>query len=322
MRWNSGTVRNAGQATATPPPLGGVSECFRGRSSDSAGSSLLAGLPSAVWHQCHLGLSYLLTAAGQSRIHTGFPFDSPRGETMERPLYLGQCQKAIPFLVDILLKFRKLTGKTALQEGDACRSMPMSVLRTEPAGPADGRIPPPAENRCAGTLDACPRPQLSVDRSNEIEACRCENTSCMPQSSPWRFPFALSPSRFGEHRRVGEDVLREIGGAVLWNYSHAKSPEKGRVPDRYLIPGLTRPVSISEVCSMPHEEVIREVPNSLRQQIFEEYGVKVTNEDDYEIDYLIAPGLGGADDIHNLWPEPYKSPEWNAPVKDAHHRNQ
>jgi hypothetical protein len=83
VRRNSGAVRNRRQATATSPPLGGVSVCFRGRSSDSAGSTLLAGLPSALRHQCHLGLSYLLTAAGQFRILTGFPLDAPCGATME-----------------------------------------------------------------------------------------------------------------------------------------------------------------------------------------------------------------------------------------------
>ncbi|HTT63562.1 MAG TPA: hypothetical protein VMG35_17020, partial [Bryobacteraceae bacterium] len=36
----------------------------------------------------------------------------------------------------------------------------------------------------------------------------------------------------------------------------------------------------------------------------------------YEVDYLVTPALGGADDIHNLWPESY-SAEWNAQVKDA-----
>ncbi len=30
----------------------------------------------SLWLQCHLGLSYLLTAAGQLRILTGFPFHS------------------------------------------------------------------------------------------------------------------------------------------------------------------------------------------------------------------------------------------------------
>jgi hypothetical protein len=27
--------------------------------------------------------------------------------------------------------------------------------------------------------------------------------------------------------------------------------------------------------------------------------------------------LGGVDDIHNLWPQPYRVPTWNARAKDA-----
>ncbi len=41
-----------------------------------AGSNLIAGLPGTMRLQCHLGLSYLLTAAGQFRNCTGFPFHS------------------------------------------------------------------------------------------------------------------------------------------------------------------------------------------------------------------------------------------------------
>jgi hypothetical protein len=89
------------------------------------------------------------------------------------------------------------------------------------------------------------------------------------------------------------------------------------IPDRNLTPGATRPVNLSEVCSMAHEEVVREVPESLRQQVFREYGILNPHSEDYEIDYLIAPGLGGTEDIHNLWPEPSSSLAWNAHVKDA-----
>jgi hypothetical protein len=45
---------------------------FPGRSSDSQ-DDLLAGLPGPDT-QCPIRLSYLLTAAGQFRIFTGFPF--------------------------------------------------------------------------------------------------------------------------------------------------------------------------------------------------------------------------------------------------------
>jgi hypothetical protein len=55
----------------------------------------------------------------------------------------------------------------------------------------------------------------------------------------------------------------------------------------------------------------------LREQVFREYGIVNPRPEDYEIDYLIAPGLGGAEDIHNLWPEPTSSAAWNAHVKDA-----
>ena len=61
----------------------------------------------------------------------------------------------------------------------------------------------------------------------------------------------------------------------------------------------------------------REVSKSLRQEVFQEYGIVNAHASDYEIDYLIAPGLGGAEDIRNLWPEPYTARTWNAHVKDA-----
>jgi hypothetical protein len=103
--------------------------------------------------------------------------------------------------------------------------------------------------------------------------------------------------------------------------SRPRSPfipiESSAVPNRSLTPGATRLVSVNDVCSVAHEEVIREVPTTLRQQVLHEYGIADARAEDYEIDFLIAPRLGGAEDIHNLWPEPYALPNWNAHVKDA-----
>jgi len=36
----------------------------------------------------------------------------------------------------------------------------------------------------------------------------------------------------------------------------------------------------------------------------------------YEVDYLITPELGGADDIKNLWPQPCTAKNWSAYTKD------
>jgi hypothetical protein len=93
--------------------------------------------------------------------------------------------------------------------------------------------------------------------------------------------------------------------------------ERGALPDSRLTPGATRRVTTSDVCSMVHEEVVGEVSTSLRHEVFREYGIVNAHPEDYEVDYLIAPGLGGAEEIHNLWPEPYTSRTWNAHVKDA-----
>jgi Putative zinc-finger len=93
--------------------------------------------------------------------------------------------------------------------------------------------------------------------------------------------------------------------------------EHEAIPDRRLTPGAARAVTIRDVCSMAHEDVVREVPASMRREIFREYEIVNAHAEDYEIDYLIAPGLGGTEDIHNLWPEPYTSTTWNAHVKDA-----
>jgi hypothetical protein len=101
------------------------------------------------------------------------------------------------------------------------------------------------------------------------------------------------------------------------NLLSAKRVEAAFIPDPELTPGAVRHVALPEVCSMRHEETVREVPDSLRQEVFEEYGLANARPQDYEIDYLIAPGLGGTQDIHNLWPEPSTSSGWNAHVKDA-----
>jgi hypothetical protein len=118
--------------------------------------------------------------------------------------------------------------------------------------------------------------------------------------------------------------LAAVVGAFLFQRSTSSETgsivvpvARGLVPDRSLTPGATRPVAVGDVCSMPHEDVVRDVPTSLRQQVFEEYGIVNARADDYEIDYLIAPGLGGTVDIRNLWPQSYTSPTWNAHVKDA-----
>jgi hypothetical protein len=87
-------------------------------------------------------------------------------------------------------------------------------------------------------------------------------------------------------------------------------------PNPKLTPGAIRQVSMREMCAVPHEEVEVDVPDALREKILDEYGISEKRKGDYEIDFLIAPLLGGTQDPQNLWPEPYAPSTWNARVKD------
>jgi hypothetical protein len=88
------------------------------------------------------------------------------------------------------------------------------------------------------------------------------------------------------------------------------------LPDRSLTPGATRTVSMGDICSMDHDQVVRPVSEVLQEKVFQEYGLRNVHAENYEVDYLISPGLGGADDIRNLWPEPRYNTTWNSFVKD------
>jgi hypothetical protein len=87
-------------------------------------------------------------------------------------------------------------------------------------------------------------------------------------------------------------------------------------PEPSLTPGVAAGVNRDQICrSMPPKNRI--VPASLQRRVFEEYGISGAEPRAYEVDYLITPALGGADDIRNLWPQSYSSAVWNARVKDA-----
>jgi hypothetical protein len=87
-------------------------------------------------------------------------------------------------------------------------------------------------------------------------------------------------------------------------------------PNLALTPGATVPVSVQQVCSgnLPTNDPA--VPDGLKRQVLQEYGLTNLSNADYEIDYLVTPKLGGAVNIRNLWPEPSLHTLWNAHVKD------
>jgi len=88
------------------------------------------------------------------------------------------------------------------------------------------------------------------------------------------------------------------------------------IPDSSLTPGATLLENRQAVCAQENVKN-KVVPVSLQRKVFEEYGIAGAEPRAYEVDYLVTPALGGADDIRNLWPHSYSSTGWNARVKDA-----
>lgn len=108
-----------------------------------------------------------------------------------------------------------------------------------------------------------------------------------------------------------------VAGAKILSWAGAyKNVYAAPLPNPALTPGATQSISLASICSSTHDQVVRRVPDSVRQQVFREYGIVGAPSKDYEIDHLVTPGLGGSDDIRNLWPEPRYRTTWNSFVKD------
>lgn len=151
----------------------------------------------------------------------------------------------------------------------------------------DNRIPPiePAEARLRAQMSAAARQKMMT---------------------PWWRRHAVAAMVSG--LMVGISALVWLSG---------ERATAGYLPNARLTPGATRAISKEQVCAASADVADRQVPRELAQQVFQQYGIGKPLPKAYEVDYLITPALGGADDIRNLWPQPYANGVWTARVKDA-----
>ena len=124
-------------------------------------------------------------------------------------------------------------------------------------------------------------------------------------------------------------VIIDSGGERTMYPDRAASADLAEVPDAWLESAAvlhapsycfaSEPAATSVLRLIKHARHAG-VPVSMDASstgMIEEYGLARAQARAYEVDYLITPALGGADDIHNIWPEPYTDAQWNARVKDA-----
>ena len=200
----------------------------------------------------------------------------------------------------------------------------------------DGELPPAEAARVRAHLEACWRCRA---RKRELEEAiagfvREQGRRLTPLVPSADGPRALLKAHLAEMAARGPGM--SPGAKFSWTRAGAaaaavliagialgwlatpdrQGPPAVAVPNPNLTPGATVLVSSGQVCrEAPSNN--KEVPVALQRRVFDEYGIRHPQPQAYEVDYLITPALGGADDIHNLWPQSSANTEWNAAVKDV-----
>lgn len=197
---------------------------------------------------------------------------------------------------------------------------------------ADGELPARRKPEVFRHLDACwsCRERMHSLETAIAEFVRARNHELHCQVPSAAGPRALLRARLAEisrnepavtrlaravrHMAPTAGVLFAVLAAAAIVFEVTVSAE-GPKPKAGLTPGETRPVTVAEVCRQPQAEVVTlDIPEETRRQVFAEYGISAP-PNNFEVDYLITPDLGGAPSIRNLWPQPYRT-RWNARVKD------
>lgn len=77
------------------------------------------------------------------------------------------------------------------------------------------------------------------------------------------------------------------------------------LPDSACTPGAKfSGATKGQVCIPGYGQLVRNVPQAIRDQVFKEYGIDPSQSSHYEVDHLVSIELGGSNDVANLWPEP------------------
>jgi hypothetical protein len=228
-------------------------------------------------------------------------------------------------------------------EGDAMRNQETHVPDHELLLLADGELSPARSAEVRSHLEAC---WTCRTRVQEIEGTIADfvhvhRADFDPHIPPVAGPRAMLKARLAEAAAVSQkgSWLSFARSGWVWasavavlaiaasfavlhrsavlQKSQLAAVTAGPIPNSQLTPGAVRPVTWNEICSSGYRDMNRAVSPAVQRAVFEKYGILGARTQDYEVDYLITPELGGADNIQNLWPEPYASTDWGAHVKDA-----
>jgi hypothetical protein len=89
------------------------------------------------------------------------------------------------------------------------------------------------------------------------------------------------------------------------------------VPDSRITPGDVLTTDASVICKPGYSKSVRDVPQAVKKQAYNQYGITSHKPGEFEVDHLISLELGGSNSIKNLWPESFVTQPLNAHIKDT-----
>jgi len=108
----------------------------------------------------------------------------------------------------------------------------------------------------------------------------------------------------------GTEFNPDTGEATTGAYQFgAQTKTSGRVamgglPDRACTPGdIFTTATKDQICVSGYSSSVRDVPQSVKEQVYAAYGITSRQPGQYEVDHLVNLSIGGSNDISNLWPE-------------------
>jgi len=157
------------------------------------------------------------------------------------------------------------------------------------------------------------RSTMSGDSLTARSRARLEDALMREAAEPRRSWLAITPA-VGMAAAIALAVTASIYLQSAPATSSFAANHRLSLPVSSITPGATWEVSLEDLCSSAPR--VRPITSAMRAQVVHSYGVEDVPAEQYELDYLVTPELGGATDARNLWPQKYASPIWNARVKD------
>src|SRR5271157_2599637 len=119
---------------------------------------------------------------------------------------------------------------------------------------------------------------------------------------------------------VAEDDIASLADDAIAQAALAKTPNTQTVslapsstkagpvylyPNPSLTPGAELTTDASAICTPGYASSVRNVSTATKKQVYAEYGVSYPQAlGAYEVDHFIPLGIGGSNDLKNLWLEP------------------